>query len=111
MITNIYLFLAASFFEIFGCFSFWLYFRLAKSPIWISIGLISLILFAYILTKIDLEDAGRIYAIYGGIYIFSSFLWMIFVEKEMMNKFDIIGLVFVLFGAGVIYFGNKLVGA
>ncbi|WP_349644378.1 hypothetical protein [Campylobacter sp. RM16190] len=108
MITNIYLFLAASFFEIFGCFSFWLYFRLAKSPAWLGAGLISLILFAYILTKIDLEAAGRIYAIYGGIYILSSFLWMIFVEKEMMNKFDIIGLAFVIFGVGIIYFGNKL---
>ncbi|QKF91605.1 YnfA family protein [Campylobacter sp. CCUG 57310] len=108
MITNIYLFLAASFFEIFGCFSFWLYFRLAKSPVWLGAGLISLILFAYILTKIDLEAAGRIYAIYGGIYILSSFLWMVFVEKEMMNRFDIIGLAFVILGVGIIYFGNKL---
>lgn len=101
----LYLFIGA-FFEIFGCFSFWLFFRLQKAPFWLLLGLISLILFAFVLTKIDFEQAGRIYALYGGIYICSSFLWMIFVEKESMNIYDIFGLIFVLIGASFIYFGN-----
>ena len=69
MIGNLGIFFLAAFFEIFGCFAFWLYFRLGKTPWWIVLGVISLILFAYVLTKIDVENAGRIYAIYGGIYI------------------------------------------
>ena len=72
MIGNLGIFFIAAFFEIFGCFAFWLYFRLEKTPLWLALGTVSLILFAYVLTKIDVEQAGRVYAIYGGIYIFAS---------------------------------------
>lgn len=71
--------------------SFWLYFRLGKTPWWIVLGVISLILFAYVLTKIDVENAGRIYAIYGGIYIIASLIWLVLVERESFNRWDIIG--------------------
>ena len=107
MNTNFLLFFSAAFFEIFGCFTFWLYFRLEKTPIWLGIGLISLFLFAYILTKIDVEYAGRIYAVYGGIYIIMSLLWMVFIEKESINKWDTIGSSLAFLGAFIIYFGNK----
>ena len=33
-----------AFFEILGCFAFWLYFRAEKTPWWIALGVISLIL-------------------------------------------------------------------
>ena len=82
MIGNLGIFFLAAFFEIFGCFAFWLYFRLGKTPWWIVLGVISLILFAYVLTKIDVENAGRIYAIYGGIYIIASLIWLVLVERE-----------------------------
>jgi len=91
MIGNLGIFFLAAFFEIFGCFAFWLYFRLGKTPWWIVLGVISLILFAYVLTKIDVENAGRIYAIYGGIYIIASLIWLVLVERESFNRWDIIG--------------------
>ena len=53
MVGNLGIFFIAAFFEIFGCFAFWLYFRVDKTLWWLSIGVISLMLFAYILTKID----------------------------------------------------------
>jgi len=105
--TNIAWFFAGAFFEILGCYSFWLYFRMDKSSYWLGIGVLSLVTFAYLLTKIDLEHAGRIYAIYGGIYIFSSLLWLILVEKEMFNKWDVLGSFIALTGVMVIYIGNK----
>ncbi len=107
MIGNLGLFFIAAFFEILGCFAFWLYFRLEKTPWWIALGVISLILFAYILTKIDVEYAGRVYAIYGGIYIVSSLLWLIFIEKESFNRWDIIGAGICILGASIILIGNQ----
>ena len=77
-------------------------FRAEKTPWWIALGVISLILFAYVLTKIDVEHAGRVYAIYGGIYIVSSLLWLIFIEKESFNRWDIIGAGICILGASVI---------
>ena len=110
MIGNLGIFFIAAFFEIFGCFAFWLYFRLEKTPLWLALGTVSLILFAYVLTKIDVEQAGRVYAIYGGIYIFASLLWLVLVEKESFNRWDIIGASICILGASVIFIGNQKVG-
>ena len=110
MIGNFGIFFIAAFFEIFGCFAFWLYFRLEKTPLWLLLGVISLILFAYVLTKIDVENVGRVYAIYGGIYVFASLLWLVFVEKESFNRWDIIGASICILGASVIFIGNQKIG-
>jgi len=107
MIGNLGIFFLAAFFEIFGCFAFWLYFRLDKTPWWVALGIISLILFAYALTKIDVEHAGRVYAIYGGIYIITSLIWLVLVEKESFNRWDVIGASLALIGAFMIFIGNK----
>ena len=107
MISNLGIFFLAAFFEIFGCFAFWLYFRLERTPWWIALGVISLSIFAYVLTKIDLEQAGRIYAIYGGIYIVAALIWLVLVEKESFNRWDVIGASISLSGAFIIFIGNK----
>ena len=107
MSTNLPLFFLAAFFEFFGCFAFWLYFRLEKTSLWLGFGLVSLILFAYVLTKIDVEHAGRVYAIYGGIYIVASLLWMVFIEKESISRWDVIGSSLAFIGALIMYIGNK----
>ncbi|MGD9553462.1 MAG: YnfA family protein [Arcobacteraceae bacterium] len=109
MITNLALFFLAAFFEIFGCFAFWLYFRLEKTSWWLALGVVSLMLFAYVLTKIDVEHAGRVYAIYGGIYIVASLLWLVLVEKESFNRWDIIGSCIAMLGAIIIFAGNAKV--
>lgn len=48
--------------EIAGCFAFWACVRLGKSPLWLAPGVLSLILFAYLLTKVESDAAGRAYA-------------------------------------------------
>lgn len=58
--------------EIAGCFSFWAWLRLGKSPLWLVPGMISLALFAWLLTLVDSDAAGRAYAAYGGVYIAAS---------------------------------------
>lgn len=101
---DILIFIAAAFFEIFGCFAFWSYIRLNKSIYWLVPGIISLILFAFLLTKVQTEFAGRAYAIYGGIYIVASLLWLYIVEHNTPDKWDIIGASFCIAGALIILF-------
>ncbi len=101
---DIFIFIAAAFFEIFGCFAFWSYFKLHKSPSWLIPGILSLLIFAFLLTKVQTEFAGRAYAIYGGIYIVSSLLWLLIVEQQMPDRWDIIGASICIIGALIILF-------
>ncbi len=107
MIIEFAIYFLAAFFEILGCYSFWMVFKLQKTSLWLFVGVVSLILFAYLLTKINLEFAGRAYAIYGGIYIISSLAWLFFVEKQAFNKWDIIGSLIVFIGILIILLGNQ----
>lgn len=93
--------------EIAGCFTFWAWLRLSKSPLWTVPGIVSLIVFALVLTRIDAAAAGRAYAAYGGIYILSSLLWLWIVEKTRPDQWDVIGAGICLVGAAVILFGPR----
>ncbi len=93
--------------EIAGCFAFWSWLRLDKSPWWLVPGMGSLILFAYLLTRIDSGFAGRAYAAYGGVYIAASLGWMWLVEAQRPDRWDLAGAVICLGGAAVILFGPR----
>ena len=107
MIFEIFIYIAAAFFEILGCYSFWMFFKLQYSSLWLFVGIISLVIFAYLLTKVNLEFAGRAYAVYGGIYIVSSLFWLYFVEKQSFNKWDLIGGAVCILGASIILIANQ----
>ena len=70
------IYIGAALAEIAGCFAFWAWLRMAKSPLWLIPGCASLVAFAYLLTRVDTADAGRAYAAYGGIYITAALLWL-----------------------------------
>lgn len=99
---SLIIFLLSAFFEIAGCYSFWKYFKLNHSKLWLIPGTVSLILFAFFLTKVEVEFAGRAYAIYGGIYIVSSLLWLYFIERVIPDRWDIIGSLVCLIGISII---------
>ena len=107
MLKEILLYFAAAFFEILGCFSFWAYFRLGKSALFLGLGGASLAAFAVTLTRVNLDFAGRAYAVYGGIYIVSSLLWLHFVEKQAFTKWDLIGGTICLLGACAVLYGGR----
>ncbi|CZE46224.1 YnfA family protein [Campylobacter geochelonis] len=104
MVKEILYYLVAAFFEILGCFSFWIVIKNAKNPLWLGVGVISLVIFAYILTKVESEFASRAYAAYGGIYIISSLLWLVFIEKQAITKYDFLGAFLSILGASIIIF-------
>ena len=70
--TNIGIFALAAFFEIVGCFAFWLWIRRGAALNVSIMGMASLIGFAVALTRVESAFAGRAYAAYGGIYIAAS---------------------------------------
>jgi len=57
-----FVYVGAAFAEIAGCFAFWAWLRLDKPIWWLAPGIASLCLFAYLLTLVDAEHAGRAYA-------------------------------------------------
>ena len=100
-------YLGAALAEIAGCFAFWAWLRLDRSPWWIAPGLASLALFAYLLTLVDAEHAGRTYAAYGGIYILSALLWLWLAEGVRPDRWDLIGAGICLAGAAIILWGPR----
>lgn len=93
--------------EIAGCFAFWAWLKLDRSPLWLIPGLASLIAFAWLLTLVPADTAGRAFAAYGGVYICASLVWMRLVEKTTPDSWDLIGGAICLIGAGVILFGPR----
>jgi small multidrug resistance family-3 protein len=69
MMATLTIYIGAALAEIAGCFAFWAWLRLDRSPLWLVPGMASLALFAWLLTRIDSDFAGRAYAAYGGIYV------------------------------------------
>jgi small multidrug resistance family-3 protein len=100
--TNIAIFTLAAFFEIAGCFAFWLWARRGASPVVVLLGIASLIGFALALTRIDSAFAGRAYAAYGGMYIAASLVWLWVVEGQTPTRTDVIGAALAVIGALVI---------
>lgn len=95
-------YIGAAIAEIAGCFAFWAWLRLDKPIWWIIPGLVSLGVFAYLLTLVDSDAAGRAYAAYGGIYIASSLVWLWLIEGVRPDRWDIIGASVCLVGAAII---------
>ena len=96
------IFIAAALAEIAGCFSFWAWWRLGKSALWLVPGVVSLIAFAWLLALSETSAAGRAYAAYGGIYICASLFWLWAAEGVRPDRFDVAGATICLVGAGVI---------
>ena len=95
--------------EIAGCFAFWAWLKLDKPIWWLVPGVLSLLVFAYLLTLIDTAAAGRAYAAYGGIYIAASLLWLWLVEGIRPDRWDAIGAAICIVGAAVILYGPRAV--
>ncbi|MEL6064076.1 MULTISPECIES: YnfA family protein [unclassified Methylobacterium] len=93
--------------EIAGCFAFWSWLRLGRSPLWMLPGLASLVLFAFLLTLVDSPAAGRAFAAYGGVYIAASILWMWLTEGQRPDRWDLTGGAVCLVGTAIILLGRR----
>lgn len=100
-------YIAAAVCEIAGCFAFWAWLRLGKPALWIIPGIAALIVFAWLLSRVDTAFAGRAYAAYGGVYILASMGWMWLVEGARPDRWDGFGVMLCVIGALVILFGPR----
>jgi small multidrug resistance family-3 protein len=100
-------YIGAALAEIAGCFAFWAWLRLDKSAWWLGPGIVSLMLFAYLLTLVDSPAAGRAYAAYGGIYIVTSLGWLWMIEGVRPDRWDVSGAALCLAGAVLILAGPR----
>ena len=101
------IYIGAALAEIAGCFAFWAWLRMGKSPLWLAPGVVSLILFAWLLTRVDSDAAGRAYAAYGGIYICASLAWLWTVEGVRPDRWDVSGAALCLIGTCIILLGPR----
>ena len=100
-------YIGAALAEIAGCFAFWAWLRMGRSIWWIAPGVAALALFAYLLTLVEADHAGRAYAAYGGVYIVSAIMWLWLVEGARPDRWDLIGSAVCLGGAAIILFGPR----
>ncbi len=99
--TTFFLFLLTAIAEILGCYFPYLILNQGRSYwLWIPTAL-SLAIFVWLLT-LHPAASGRIYAAYGGIYIFTALIWLRYVDQIMLSRWDMLGGAIVLLGAAVI---------
>ena len=65
---------------------------------------LSLALFVWLLT-LHPAASGRVYAAYGGVYIFTALLWLRVVEGEKLTLYDWLGAAVALCGMLIIVAG------
>jgi len=107
IISTYLIFAAAALAEIAGCFAFWAWLRNGQSAWWLVPGVASLVAFAWLLTMVSSDHAGRAYAAYGGIYIVASLLWLWAAEGQRPDHWDIAGGALALVAAGIILFAPR----
>ena len=93
--------------EIGGCFAVWAVLRLGRSSWWLAVAALLLLAFAWLLTRVETEAAGRAFAAYGGVYIAASLAWLWAVEGVRPDRWDLVGGTICLAGAAVILFGPR----
>lgn len=101
IITTFFLFFITAIAEILGCYFPYLILNQGKSHwLWIPTA-ISLAVFVWLLT-LHPAASGRIYAAYGGIYIFTALIWLKYVDHASLSRWDIMGGLVVITGAAII---------
>ncbi|MCY9879293.1 YnfA family protein [Vibrio natriegens] len=100
------LFFISAIAEILGCYLPYLWLKEGKS-VWLLLpAALSLALFAWLLS-LHPTAAGRVYAAYGGVYVFVAILWLWIVDGIRPTLWDIIGVTVALLGMAIIMFAPR----
>lgn len=95
------LFIITAIAEIIGCYLPYLWLRKGATAWLLLPAAVSLALFAWLLT-LHPAASGRIYAAYGGVYVFTAMVWLRTVDGVELSPTDWIGASVALLGMAII---------
>ncbi len=105
-LKTVTLFFVTAIAEIVGCYLPYLWLKEGKS-VWLLVpAALSLALFAWLLS-LHPTAAGRVYAAYGGVYIFTAMLWLWSVDGVRPTVWDLVGASVALVGMAIIMFAPR----
>ncbi|HEX7467508.1 MAG TPA: YnfA family protein [Methanobacterium sp.] len=107
-LKSIFFFLLAGLCEIGGGYLIWLWLREGKGWEFAIIGAIVLVLYGIIPT-LQPANFGRVYAAYGGIFIFMALLWGWQIDKITPDRFEIIGVAIALVGVFIVMYWPRAI--
>ena len=105
-VKTIALFVTTAVAEILGCYLPYLWLKEGKTPWLLVPAAVSLTMFAWLLS-LHPTAAGRVYAAYGGVYIFVAIVWLWLVDGIKPTAWDIAGSLVALTGMAIIMFAPK----
>ena len=104
--TSITLFFVAAIAEIGGGYMIWKWLRERKGAIFGIIG--GVVLFVYgVIPTFQPAQFGRVYAAYGGIFIISSILWGMLIDRKKPDRYEVIGSIIAVMGAVIIFYSPR----
>jgi small multidrug resistance family-3 protein len=107
MFYAIGIFILAGLAEIGGGYLIWLWLREGK-PFYLGVlGGFTLALYGVIATFQTFPSFGRVYAAYGGVFIFLSVLWGWGIDKKAPDFYDWLGAGICLVGVSVMLFAPR----
>lgn len=100
------LFLVTAVAEIVGCYLPYLWLKKNGSAWLLVPALVSLALFAWLLS-LHPTAAGRVYAAYGGVYVGVAILWLWLVDGHRPTQWDVLGAAVAISGMAIIMFAPR----
>ena len=106
VLTSIALFFVAAIAELGGGYMVWKWLRERKGVLFGILG--GIVLFIYgVIPTFQPAQFGRVYAAYGGIFIVSSILWGMLVDKKKPDRYEVIGSLIAVMGAVIIFYSPR----
>lgn len=105
-VKTVLLFLVTAVAEIVGCYLPSLWLTQGRSAWLLVPGALSLAAFAWLLS-LHPAASGRVYAAYGGVYIFVAVFWLWGVDGIRPTRWDILGAAVALAGMAIIMFAPR----
>ncbi|WP_260258400.1 YnfA family protein [Vibrio intestinalis] len=106
-LKTVSLFFITAIAEIVGCYLPYLWLKEGKSILLLIPAALSLALFAWLLS-LHPTAAGRVYAAYGGVYIFVAIGWLWLVDGIKPTLWDIVGVCVAMVGMAIIMFAPRM---
>jgi small multidrug resistance family-3 protein len=106
MFKTFLLFLVTAVAELVGCYLPYLCLRRNGSVWLLAPALVSLSLFAWLLT-LHPTASGRVYAAYGGVYVATAVFWLWAIDRVRPSRWDLVGAVVTLIGMSIIMFAPR----